>query len=195
MGKDSKHLRYRNAGEEMNQTNLEKYGQPDHSLFMASKFFSLHQRNDICNDKEEVVYKNLTKFISLHDTTTLLRANDEKIAVIRRKIFTIHSTHKIKLADGFEFKLKKELFHIYKKVIRIVGLDWKLKGNMFRLNFELLDADGSVIATVSQKFISLHDKYSIDIYKPEYEDKVVAIVVCLQHMIRDKERSQYDNNN
>ena len=34
---------------------------------------------------------------------------------------------------------------------------------------------------------SLHDKYCIDIYKPEHEDKVVAILITLQHMIKDRE--------
>ena len=37
--------------------------------------------------------------------------------------------------------------------------------------------------------ISLHDKYCIDIYRPEYEKTVVAILVTLQHMIRDRENA------
>ena len=60
---------------------------------------------------------------------------------------------------------------------------------MFGWNFQLFDAEGGIIALISQKAISLHDKYCIDIFRPEYEGIVVAILVTLQHMIRDRERS------
>jgi hypothetical protein len=36
---------------------------------------------------------------------------------------------------------------------------------------------------------SLHDKYCIDIYRPEAEEIVVAILVTLQHMIKDRASS------
>ena len=42
---------------------------------------------------------------------------------------------------------------------------------------------------IGQKLISIHDKYCIDIYKSEYEEIVVAILVALQHMIRDRASS------
>ena len=38
-----------------------------------------------------------------------------------------------------------------------------------------------------QKMISMHDKYCVDIYQPEHEQAVVAILVTLQHMIKDRE--------
>lgn len=40
---------------------------------------------------------------------------------------------------------------------------------------------------VSQKAFSIHDKYAADIYKPEHEEEVVAILIALQHMIRDRQ--------
>lgn len=69
----------------------------------------------------------------------------------------------------------------------IEGLGWQLRGNIFGLNFELYDRDESVIAVISQKMLSLHDKYCIDIYRPEFEKVVVAILITLQHMIKDRE--------
>ena len=47
---------------------------------------------------------------------------------------------------------------------------------------------------ISQKFLSLHDKYCVDIYQPEHEQAVVAILVTLQHMIKDREaRSSFSS--
>ena len=39
---------------------------------------------------------------------------------------------------------------------------------------------------ISQKILSMHDQYCIDIYRPEEEKTVVAILVTLQHMMRDR---------
>ena len=43
-----------------------------------------------------------------------------------------------------------------------------------------------IIAVIAQKMFSIHDKYCIDIYRPEYEKIAVAILITLQHMIRDR---------
>ena len=67
------------------------------------------------------------------------------------------------------------------------GLGWQLRGNILGLNFELYDENGGIIAVIAQKLFSLHDKYCIDIYRPEYEKEVVAILITLQHMIRDRQ--------
>ena len=66
-------------------------------------------------------------------------------------------------------------------------LGWQLRGNILGLNFQLYDADGGIIAVIGQKLLSLHDKYCVDIYRPEAEPVVVAILVTLQHMIKDRE--------
>ena len=54
------------------------------------------------------------------------------------------------------------------------------------LNFRLYDADEQIIAVISQKLLSIHDKYCVDIYKPEEEPVIVAILVTLQHMMADR---------
>lgn len=190
MGTNSKHLRYREAGEEVNIVNAERYGAPVRSLFTSTKFFTVHHRIDIMDEHEVVLYKSATKFWTMHDRTEITDANGNLVAKMKKKFWTLHERHYITMADGFEFQLSNELWHIYKDITNIEGLGWQLRGNMFALNFELLDQDGSPIAVISQKFISLHDKYCIDIYKPEYEQRVVAILVTLQHMIRDREAAQ-----
>jgi hypothetical protein len=95
----------------------------------------------------------------------------------------------ITMADGTKFELSRELLHIYRDIMNIEGLGWQLRGNAFGLNFELYDPQGGVIAVISQKLLSLHDKYCIDIYRPEFEGIVVAILITLQHMIKDRQNA------
>ena len=164
MGMFSKYHRFHEAGESANVNNVARFGEPAHSLFTSSKVFTLHHHIDIMDASEHVAH-------------------------IERKVFTLHQRHYVTMADGTRFELSNELFHLIKDITNIEGLGWQLQGNIMGLNFELYDSDGSIIAVIGQKMLSIHDKYCVDIYRPELEKTVVAILVTLQHMIKDRENS------
>ena len=189
MGVFSKYHRFREAGEEANVNNVQEYGQPVRSLFTTSKVFTLHKKTDITDDQENVVYRSWTKFPSLHDKTDVTDAEGNQVAHIERKLLTLHERHFITMADGTSFQLSNELWHIIKDISNIEGLGWVLRGNIAALNFQLWDEHDQIIAVISQKIISLHDKYCVDIYQADKEKTVVAILVTLQHMIKDREAS------
>ncbi len=189
MGVFSNHHRFREAGEAANVNNVAEFGEPARSLFTTSKVMTLHRRIDITDANEQVVYQASTKFPSLHDKTDVVDASGAQVAHIEKKFFTLHERHFITMADGTSFQLSNELFHLIKDITNIEGLGWQLRGNILGLNFQLYDADGSVIAVIGQKMFSLHDKYCVDIYRPEAEKTVVAILITLQHMIKDRENN------
>ena len=190
MGITGKVNRFREAGEQANVNNVDRFGEPAKSLFTTSKVFTLHHHIDITDDAENVVYQANTKFPSLHDKTDITDAQGNQVAHIEKKIFTLHERHFVTMADGKKFEVSNELFHIIKDITNLEGLGWQLRGNILGLNFELYDENGGVIAVIAQKLISIHDKYCIDIYQPEYVKEVVAILITLQHIIKDRENAQ-----
>lgn len=193
MGTFSKHHRYRDAGESANVNNVMAYGEPVRSLFTSTKVMSLHHKITITDSMENIVYRAESKALSFTDKTDVYDAYDNFVAHIERKFFSIHQIHYITMADGLSFELSNELFHVFRDITNIYGLGWQLRGNIFGLNFELYDYNGDIIAVISQKMMSIHDKYCIDIYKPEHERTVVAILVTLQHMIRDRQASAHSS--
>ena len=190
MGITGKVNRFREAGEQANVNNVDRFGEPAKSLFTTSKVFTLHHHIDITDDAENVLYQANTKFPSLHDKTDITDAQGNQVAHIEKKIFTLHERHFVTMADGKKFEVSNELFHIIKDITNLEGLGWQLRGNILGLNFELYDENGGVIAVIAQKLISIHDKYCIDIYQPVYEKEVVAILITLQHIIKDRENAQ-----
>ena len=164
------------------------FGQPVKSLFTSTKVFTVHHRIEIMDEREQVVYRAQSKFFSIHDKTDIFDASDNPVAHIERKFFSLHERHFVSMADGTRFELSNELWHLIKDITNIEGLGWQLCGNIAGLNFQLYDSDGSIIAVIGQKLFSIHDKYCIDIYRPEYEKTVVAILVTLQHMMADRAR-------
>ncbi len=189
MGVFSKVHRFREAGEAANVNNVERFGEPLRSLFTSSKVMTVHHRIEIMDADENTVYRAETKFPSLHDKTDLFDAEGRPVAHIEKKIFTLHERHTVSMADGTVFELSNELFHLIKDITNIEGLGWQLQGNVLGLNFELYDANGEIIAVIAQKLFSLHDKYCIDLYQPQHEKSVVAILITLQHMIIDRENA------
>ena len=186
MGVLSKYHRYREAGEAANVNNVERFGQPHHSLFTSTKVLSLKHKIEITDDNENVKYRTQSKVVSLHDRTEIYDANDRLVAKMWKKFLSLHERHFVQMADGTEFQLFNELWHIVKDVTNIEGLGWQLRGNIAGLNFELYDAAGNVIAVIGQKMFSLHDKYCVDIYQPDKEAIVVVILITLQHMMKDR---------
>ena len=186
MGVFSSIHRFREAGEAANINNVERFGEPVRSLFTSSKVVSLHHRIEVTGADESVVYRAETKFPSLHDKTEIYDAAGRHVAHMEKKLFTLHERHFITMDIVLAFELSYELFHLIRDFTNIEGLGWQLQGNILGLNFELYDQNGEIIAVFAQKMFSLHDKYCVDIYRPQYEQTVVAILVTLQHMIRDR---------
>ena len=189
MGVFSRHLRYREAGQAPNANNVARFGEPARSLFTTAKVFTLRRKIDVTDDHEKVVYHAETKFPSIHDKTDITDAAGNLVAHIERKLLTFHERHYVTMGDGTRFELSNELWHVIRDITNIEGLGWQLRGNILALNFELYDAQERIIAVIGQKMFSLHDKYCIDIYQPEHEHATVAILITLQHMIRDRENS------
>jgi uncharacterized protein YxjI len=179
--------RYSEPGMKQDSRNEVEYGAPVKRLYTSSKVFTLHHRIEVTDENENVVYRAETKFPSIHDKTDIFDANGRHVAYFERKLITLHEVHYVDMDNGKSFTLSNELLHIIRDVTNIEGLGWKIEGNFLQLNFTIKDADGELIAIVGQKLISLHDKYALDIYKPEYEEEAVALLITLQHMVNDRE--------
>ena len=190
MGVFSRYHRYRDAGQAANVNNVERFGEPARSLFTSTKVFTLHHHIDITDGNENVVYQANSKFFSIKDKTDVTDAEGRQVAHIERKILTLHQRHYVTMADGSRFEISNELFHLIKDITNIEGLGWQLRGNIAGLNFELYDPQENIIAVIGQKMFSLHDRYCIDIYQPEAEQTVIAILVTLQHMMKDREAAR-----
>ena len=186
MGTFSKFLRYRERGKEANVVNVEQFGTPSHSLFISTNFWSFKQKTKIVEEDGSVAYRAKSRSISLHDKTTITDARGKLVAKLEKKVLTLREYHRVTMADGTRFDIAHELFQLIDDTAEITDLGWTLRGNYASLNFEIYDKDESVIAVVGKKLISIKDKYAIDIYRPELEQEVVAVLVALQHTLRDR---------
>ncbi len=178
------------AATSISKTTVENLGTPEYSLYTALKLGDLHSRIDITDENGKVKYYSKFSVFALKGKGQIFDADDNVIADLEKRPVSLHEKHFITMADGRKFTLSNELLHVIKDVTNIEGLGWKLNGNIIGLNFNLTDENGKAVASVGKRMVSIHDKYTIDIYKPEEEQVIVAIVIQLEKMIEARNENK-----
>jgi len=175
---------------EVSKTTLKDYGEPEYSLFTALQLGELHRRIDITDAEGSLKYYTQSSVFALKGKTDILDASGNVVAHLEKRPISLHEKHFITMADGRNFTLSNEIFHIIKDITNIEGLGWQLQGNIIGLTFNLLDEHGRPVARVEKQAISVHDKYSIGIYQPDQEEAAVAIVIQLEKMIEARSENR-----
>lgn len=181
------------AAETFSKTTVTDYGTPVYSLFTALKLGDLHRKIEITDEQGKVKYYTKSSVVAIKGKTDIMDARGEVIAHLEKKVVSLHEKHFITMADGRDITLSNELLHVVKDITNIEELGWQLRGNIIGLTFNLIDQYGEPVATVGKKAVSIHDKYSIDIYQPEQEQVVVAIVVQLEKMLEARSENESDS--
>ena len=182
------------AGEGPSVDALEKFGAPKRSLFTELDPGDLHQKITVKDEQGRTLYWTKSSVVAIRGKTDMFDADGKPVAQLEKKPISLHEKHYVTMADGRKITLSNELFHVFKDVTNIKGLDWKLQGNVLGLNFTLFDQNGEPIAAIGQKAVSLHNRYSIDLYQPQHSELVAAIVIALQKMLtarRENQNSSY----
>lgn len=178
------------AADQISSSTIEDYGDPAYYLFTALDIRDMHQKINITDEQDNVKYYTKSSIIQIKGKTEIMDPQGNIIAFLEKKPISLHEIHYITMADGRKFTLSNELFHIVEDITNIEGLGWQIRGNVLGLNFNLVDEFEHPVASIGKKMISIHDRYSIGIYQPEYEDVVVAIVIQLEKMIKAREENK-----
>ncbi|MBE6123671.1 MAG: hypothetical protein E7190_13295 [Erysipelotrichaceae bacterium] len=178
------------AADQISSSTIEDYGDPAYYLFTALDLRDMHQKINITDEQDNVKYYTKSSIIQIKGKTEIMDPQGNIIAFLEKKPISLHEIHYITMADGRKFTLSNELFHIVEDITNIEGLGWQIRGNVLGLNFNLVDEFEHPVASIGKKMISIHDRYSIGIYQPEYEDVVVAIVIQLEKMIKAREENK-----
>lgn len=171
------------VADDFGKSTVEDYGPPVYTLYTALQLGNLNRRIDVTDEQDNVKYYTKSSVVAIKGKTDIMDADGNVIAHLEKRPVSLHEKHFITMADGRNFTLSNEIFHIIKDITNIEGLGWQLKGNIVGLNFNLLDEEGAPVATVGKKAVSIHDKYYIDMYQPKQEQIVVAIVIQLEKML------------
>ena len=160
-------------------------------LRISSKIGSvIHDKMDVLDAHDNVIYRVSSAAISLHDRTRIEDVSGNKVADIHAKLISIHNRYYIDMADGVSFEMASEILHL-KDVVNIDELGWQLRGDhMIEFNFDVTDqATGALVAHASRQLISLHDTYTVDVFDRSRADELVAIFVVMKHIVEHRQHA------
>lgn len=154
-------------------------------LFVKEKLFSIHNRYYIYNENEEIEYEIESKAISIGDKTTIYDKEHNSIAYIEQEILHLMPHYNVYINGEYKFQIKKK-FQMFKNNYELSN-DYTVDGSTLSLDFIIKNNNGKEIAIINRKFLSIGDKYQIEIIDEKDINIILTIIVAITN---DVDRSQ-----
>ena len=159
-------------------------------LYVNEKLFSIHNKFYVKDENNVDVYEISSKIISLGDKTTIYDMKGNKIAYIEQELLHISPNYNVYIKDEFKFKIKKK-FQLFKNDY-LLSNGYRVEGNFMMLDFIIYDDNNIPVGSIKRKFISIGDKYEINIDDTNKKEIILAIIVAITN---DVNRNQSSSSN
>ena len=152
------------------------------NLHIKANVISIHHKMEVLDDADQPVFRVHSKALSIHDKTYLEDAQGNEVAYIHAKAVSLHHVYYVDMVGGESFELSEQLFHM-KDIIDIPELGWQIRGKILAFDFEVVDAEGNVLATAHRKVASVHGVYDLAINDESHAVELVALFIVVSHII------------
>lgn len=157
-----------------------------HMLYMKQKVFSLRGRFSIQDQQEQDVYLVEGSFMKLPKTFSISTVEGEEVAVITKKMLSLLPKFFIEV-DGETLTIEKS-FTFFKDRYTIDTADLEIDGDWWDMDFEI-KRHGEVVGSVEKKWFTFGDSYEIQVFDPDIEKILIALVVAIDCVKEDEESS------
>ncbi|UUX33620.1 LURP-one-related/scramblase family protein [Fundicoccus culcitae] len=150
-------------------------------LYMEQKMFSFKQDFDVFDEDGQPVYHVEGKMFSFGRQMTIYDAKTHsELAFIKQKTLAWLQTLDIFRNGQLEGSVTKK-FSLFKPQYDIKQLGWKIEGDVWGYDYQILDDEGYLIASINKKVWSWSDAFEINIYDDEdyYVDPVIVMAVVI----------------
>lgn len=154
-------------------------------LFVKEKLLSIHNKYYIYNESGEIEYEIESKAVSIGDKTTIYDKEHNSIAYIEQEILHLMPHYNVYINGKYKFQIKKK-FQMFKNNYELSN-DYTVDGSTLSLDFIIKNNNGKEIAIINRKFLSIGDKYQIEIIDEKDINIILTIIVAITN---DVDRSQ-----
>lgn len=154
---------------------------------IKEKVLSLHGAYRIFDENDAECYHVKQDMVSITNKTHLYDMNDEQVALIHKKVMSMHSVHYLEMSDGTQGELSEKKFLQLHDNYQVEGFGWEIEGDIWGHEFRILDSSSHVIAESKEAWISVGDLFTVDVYDPSQTAKIIAVLVTLSLIHRDRE--------
>ena len=151
------------------------------TFLVKQKFRLGGERFDIKDDRGVVNYQLEGSFFQIPKTFTIYDAYGEQVSEISKEFFTLLPRFTIQLRNGSNFVIRKKLT-FWRDKYEFDNLGLRIEGNIWDLNFKLLDDRDQVIAEIRKEIFHLTSTYTVTVYEDSYADLVISLCVAIDYV-------------
>ena len=151
------------------------------TYLMKQKFRLGGERFDIKNDLGMVEYQVEGSFLKIPKTFTVFDVEGQKVSHITKKTFSLLPQFTVELEDGSSFFIRKKLT-LFRDKYDISNLGLRIEGNIWDLNFKLLDDRDQLVAEISKQVFTLTSTYQVSVYEEEYANLVISLCLAIDYV-------------
>ena len=151
------------------------------TFLVKQKFRLGGERFDIKDDRGVVNYQVEGSFFQIPKTFTIYDAYGEQVSEISKEFFTLLPRFNIQLRDGSNFVIRKKLT-FWRDRYEFDDLGLRIEGNIWHLNFKLLDDRDQLVAEIRKEIFHLTSTYTVTVYEDSYADLVISLCVAIDYV-------------
>ena len=151
------------------------------TFLVKQKFRLGGERFDIKDDRGVVNYQVEGSFFQIPKTFTVYDAYGEQVSEISKEFFTLLPRFNIQLRNGSNFVIRKKLT-FFRDKYEFDHLGLRIEGNIWDLNFKLLDDRDQLVAEIRKEIFHLTSTYTVTVYEDSYADLVVSLCVAIDYV-------------
>ena len=151
------------------------------TFLVKQKFRLGGERFSIKDDRGEIAYQVEGSFFKIPKTFTIYDDNGEQVSEISKEIWTLLPCFEIQLRDGSSFVIRKKLT-FWRDKYEFDNLGLRIEGNIWDLNFKLLDDRDQLIAEIKKELFHLTSTYTVTVLEDDYADLVISLCVAIDYV-------------
>lgn len=144
-------------------------------LLFKQRFFSWFDSYDIYDESENVLF-TVEGQLAWGHCLHILNARGEHVGTVKQKVLTFLPRFELYFGEEYAGCITKE-FSFFHPNFSVEHNGWSVDGDFMEWDYNILAADGSLVATVSKELFRMTDTYIIDVVHPE--DTLGALMVVL----------------
>ena len=156
-------------------------------LLFKQRFFSWFDSYDIYDEAGNTVYVVKGQLAWGH-CLKIFDVNGYEVGTVKQRIFTWLPKFEMYYGDRYIGCISKE-FSFFRPRYNIDCNGWRVEGNFFEWDYNIIGSNGAQIATISKELFNWTDTYTIEVYNPQ--DALNALMLALAI---DAEKCSRDNN-
>ncbi len=161
-------------------------------FIVKERIFSLRESFYIRDEQGQDLLEVTGRLLSLRDRLVLHDRQGNEAATITKQLIALRPTYTIARPGLPDAKVKKDFINILREgfTIDMEGdlPDLRIQGDIFEHNYSIL-REGSVVAEISKKWISLRDSYVIDIAAEEDTILLLAAAIVVDRISHEEENN------